>query len=357
MQEFWERFGSLAVVAAVLAVGWMAVDLVYRALRAAIRRMPAANGGRAVLEAMLRRGYRPSQLLVGLVGSRFAVLAVTDPGNWRNGLLHALLIAAIVAGGWLVASLLLAIADHVLARFPIEAADNYEARRAHTQVVIIRRLSLALVSVLTLGVALTTFEAIRAFGATLLASAGLAGVIAGLAAQTTLGNLFAGLQLVFGDALRIDDVVVVEGEWGRIEEITLSYVVVNIWDQRRMILPTSYFTSTPFTSWTRRDAQILGTVELELDWSIPVAEMRAELERYVRDHPLWDGRSVGLQVTGATGAAITVRALVSARDGSAAWDLRCAVREHLVEWVRINHPDSLPRMRTEITTCPVEATT
>src|SRR5690606_39270456 len=199
------------------------------------------------------------------------------------------------------------------------------------------------------GAGLSTFETVRGLGTSVLASAGLVGVIGGLAAQSMLSNLFAGLQLAFGDRLRIDDVVVVEGEWGRVEELTLGYVVVRIWDERRMILPTSYFTTTPFVNWTRSGSQIHGTVELDVDWDVPVAEMREEFQRYVSQHPLWDGRSASLQVTEATGGRVRVRAVVSAADAGKVWDLRCDVREHLVEWVRSRRPQALPRTRTELT--------
>lgn len=355
MQQLWGSFGSLTVTVLAAMAGLVVAEVGYRVLRTAARRMPPGQtSGRVLAGAMLRRAHRPAQLLVALVAARFAVLATTDDGTWRAALLHALLIVIIVGAGWLVASMLMAVADTVQSRFRIDVPDNQEARRAYTQMIILRRLGVAAVTVLAIGVALTTFDAVRAFGATLIASAGLAGVIAGLAAQTTLGNVFAGLQLAFGDALRIDDVVVVEGEWGRIEEITLSYVVVSIWDQRRMILPSSYFTTTPFTSWTRREAQILGTVDLDVDWSVPVPQLRAELERLVREHPLWDARAVALQVTKVSGPLVTVRALVSAADGPRVWDLRCAVREHLVEWVRTHHPHALPRMRAEISARLIE---
>src|SRR5690606_34355963 len=236
--------------------------------------------------------------------------------------------------------------DQALHRFKGDA-NSHEGRRVRTQVVLLRRVTTAFIAVLAVGLALFTFEPVRGFGASVLASAGVVGVIVGLAAQSTLGNLFAGMLLAFGDRLRIGDVVVVEGEWGTIEEMTLGYVVVHIWDQRRLILPSSYFTTNPFVNWTRRDTQILGTVEMDVDWSVPVKEMRAELEEFVRAHPLWDGRVVSLQVTGATGSLVRLRPLVSAADGSAAWNLRCDVRGHLIEWGRRNYPRALPRMRTE----------
>ena len=336
----WE-FGPLAVIMLAAVVTLVAVEVAYWALRRAGRRLP-------VLAAGVSRSHRPARLLAVLVAVRLAVAATTTTGAWRGWLLQLLLLAIIGAAGWLVTALLLVLEDAALARFRTDVPDNLDARRVHTQVSILRRVTVVILSVLTIGVALTTFPAVRTLGASVLASAGLAGVIAGLAAQSLLGNLFAGLQLAFSDALRLDDVVVVEGEWGRIEELTITYVVVRIWDQRRLILPTSYFTTKPFENWTRSDAEILGTVLVDVDWTVPVAGVRAELERFVVDNPLWDGRQATLQVTDATGGTVRLRAVVSAASGPGAWELRCAVREHLVEWVRRHQPGALPRVRAEV---------
>jgi small-conductance mechanosensitive channel len=202
---------------------------------------------------------------------------------------------------------------------------------------------------LAIGAMLLTFPSFRAAGASVLASAGIAGVIAGFAAQSLLSNVIAGMQIVFSEAIHLDDVVVVEDEWGRIEEITLTYVIVRIWDDRRLILPTSYFLSKPFENWTRTEAAVSGVVEFDLDWSIPVEALRAELELAVKENERWDGRTCTLQVTAATGSFVRARALVSAADAPTLWDLRCDVRERLVEWIRDNYPAALPRVRAELT--------
>jgi hypothetical protein len=227
-----------------------------------------------------------------------------------------------------------------------------KARRLHTQVVMLRRVTVAGIVVLTLGVVLMTFPLVRTLGTSVLASAGIVSVVAALAAQTMLGNLFAGLQLAFSDAVRIDDVVVVEGEWGRVEELTLSYVVVQIWDDRRLILPTSYFTTKPFQNWTRTGSAVLGTAEIDVDFSAPVEPLRAELRRVCEASELWDGRVCVLQVTDAVGGFIKVRALVSSHDAGTLWDLRCLIRERLVGWVWEHRQDSLPRMRADVTSWP-----
>jgi small-conductance mechanosensitive channel len=342
--ELWEAYGPLLVTALALTLGFLAVGIAYRVLHRMGRRVR-----RVALVA--QRTHKPAQVLIAILVARFAVLATTDTGDWRDPLLHAMLVGVIAAAGWLVASLLLIAFDGAKTRYGLANTETWSelhTRRAHTQLVVLRRVTIAGVAVITLGAVLYTFPSVRGIGTSVLASAGLIGVVAGLAAQSTLGNLIAGMQLAFGDRLRIGDVVVVEGEWGTVDELTLGYVVIRIWDQRRLILPTSYFTTTPFTHWTRHDARILGTVELDLDWTVPVPEMRAELERFAAEHPLWDGRAATLQVTSATGAVVQVRALVSAANGSVAWDLRCDVREHLVEWVRRHYPHALPRTRTEV---------
>jgi hypothetical protein len=243
---------------------------------------------------------------------------------------------------------LLFLEDLGLKRYRTDVRDNRAARRMRTQVLILRRLTVSVVVVVALGAALLSFPGVRAVGASLLASAGLISVVAALAAQSTLANVFAGIQLAFSDAIRLDDVVIAEEEWGWIEEITLSYVVVRLWDDRRMVLPSTYFTSTPFQNWTRRNSELLGAVEMDVDWGVDVGAMRAELERVVGDTDLWDGRTQVLQVTDAVGGAVRVRALVTAVDAGTLFDLRCHVREQLVSWVQRQDTPGLPRTRVEL---------
>ena len=217
-----------------------------------------------------------------------------------------------------------------------------------------------LVAVLTVAAMLLTFPTARAAGAGILASAGVISIVAGLAAQTSLANVFAGLQLAFTDAIRVDDVVVVEDAWGRIEEITLTYVVVHIWDDRRLVLPSTYFTTTPFENWTRKESAVLGSVELDVDWTVPFDEMRTELHRLLEDEggrgpELWDRRVGVLQVTDAVGSVVRARVLVSAQDAGTLFDLRCHVREQLVGWLQREHPAGLPRVRVEGTSAAPSA--
>jgi len=214
-----------------------------------------------------------------------------------------------------------------------------------TQIQFLRRIALLLIALLTAGAMLWTFPEARVVGTGIFASAGLLSVVAGLAAQSSLSNVFAGLQLAFTDALRVDDVVVVEGEWGRIEEITLTYVVVHIWDDRRLVLPSTYFTSTPFEHWTRKDSQLLGMVLMEVDWRTDFDAMREEMHRVLDADELWDRRVSVLQVTDAVDSFVTVRILVSAADGPTLFDLRCHVREAMVRWLVAANPEGLPRVR------------
>lgn len=195
---------------------------------------------------------------------------------------------------------------------------------------------------------LMTFDKVRQLGTSILASAGIIGIIVGLAAQRTIATLLAGLQIAITQPIRVDDVVIVENEWGRIEEITFTYVVVRIWDLRRLILPITYFIEKPFQNWTRVTADILGTVFIYVDYTVPVQAIREELHRILKSTDLWDGKAWGLQVTNATERTVELRALMTAPDASAAWDLRCEVREKILEFVQKKYPDGLPKVRAEI---------
>jgi small-conductance mechanosensitive channel len=337
---------GIAVAAALGAL--IVVQLVHWIILRIGRRSP-------VLTDLAHRAHRPLQAALALIAVYYAVRDTNHPALWRHGVLHAIQILVVAAVAWLIGALLIVAEDWALARWRTDVEDNRRARRLHTQVVMLRRVTLVVVAVLAFGVMLMTFPGARVFGTSVLASAGFAGIVAGFAAQSLLRNVIAGLQLAFSDAVRLGDVVVVEDEWGRIEEITLSYVVVHIWDDRRMILPTSYFTQTPFENWTRTDSSLLGSVELDVDWLMPVPDIREELRHALERSDLWDGRVSVLQVTdatgapGSTGAAIRLRALVSAADAPRLWDLRCEIREHLVAWIREHHPAALVHAREEIT--------
>lgn len=330
-------------LAATITTAVVAVEVVRRLCAGRLsRRRPGVR-------AAARRCAAPG-FATAVVTSAHAALPVNALGpDAERVMRHMLWIGVIGTTTWLILRIAYALSDPALDRLTrVEGARNLRARRARTQVALLRRITSALVVVLAVGTALFTFPAVRALGAGVLASAGAAGLVVGIAARPMLGNLFAGLQLAFSDALRLDDVVVVEGEWGRIEELTLSYVVVRTWDERRLILPVSYFTQTPFENWTRHESRVVGSVFIHVDWSVPVSELRTELHAFLSDHPLWDRRDWVLQVTDVLpNGLVQLRALMSAADAASAWDLRCDARERLVSFVREKHPDALPRFRAE----------
>jgi small-conductance mechanosensitive channel len=325
---------------AAMVAGFAVLHVLRLVLRRAARHSPAAA-------AISLHARRPAHVAVVLAATHLTINNLPD-ADWHQSARHALYLADIAVLAWGAIAALMIIMDLALPRYRTDVRDNRHARRIHTQASVIRRIGIAGFAVVAVGAMLLTFPAFRAAGASVLASAGIAGVIAGLAAQSLLSNVIAGMQIVFSEALHLDDVVVVEGEWGRIEEITLTYVVVRIWDDRRLVLPTSYFLTTPFENWTRTEAAVIGTVELDLDWSVPVEALRGELEVALKENERWDGRTCTLQVTAATGSFVRIRALVSAADAPTLWDLRCDVRERLVDWLRAEYPGALPRVRAEI---------
>jgi small-conductance mechanosensitive channel len=279
----------------------------------------------------------------------FLLPFLTVPSRFLIFLQQTFSLLLIISVAWLFIKLVYVLEDLVLSQYSMDVKDNLEARRIHTQIQILKKVVIVVVGVLALAAALMTFEKVRQLGTTLLASAGIVGIIVGLAAQKSISTLFAGIQMAITQPIRIDDVVIVENEWGRIEEITLTYVVVRIWDLRRLIVPITYFLEKPFQNWTRISAEILGTVFLYVDYTVPVEEVRAEMKRIVESSPLWDKRVCALQVTNATERTVELRALVSAADSSSAWELRCDVREKLIGFIRQNYPDGLPKVRAELT--------
>lgn len=235
--------------------------------------------------------------------------------------------------------------DYVYHTYDIQKADNLKERKIRTQLQFIRRMAISLIVILTVCAILLSFNNLRKIGTGLLTGVGVGGIIIGFAAQKSLSNLLAGFQLAFTQPLRIDDVLVVEGEWGRVEEITLTYVVLNIWDQRRLILPINYFIEKPFQNWTRNTADILGTVFLYLDYATPLEPLRAELTRLLENDPLWDKRVKVLQVTNTSEKTMEVRALMSSSSSGNAFDLRCNIREGLITFLQKTNPDSFPLVR------------
>ncbi|MET0327459.1 MAG: mechanosensitive ion channel domain-containing protein [Luteimonas sp.] len=262
---------------------------------------------------------------------------------------HWIAIGGMLCLTWLVARAVGAVEERILLEHPVDVEDNLAARRVQTQARVISRVIQAGVVLVGVALALMTFPQVRQVGAGLLASAGIIGLIAGVAAQPVFGNLIAGLQIALAQPIRLDDVVIVEGEWGRIEEITSTYVVVRIWDERRLVVPLQWFISNPFQNWTRTSAQLLGTVFLWLDHRAPVPAIREALQRICEADPRWDRRVCVTQITETDRHTIEVRLLVSARNSGELFDLRCAVREQMLAFLDRTHPEALPRLRNEVT--------
>ena len=253
----------------------------------------------------------------------------------------------ILALGWLVGTIVDALIKRRLAGLHLDAEDNLEARKSATRLDVVRRVWIVIAGIVTIAAALTVIPGVKQIGVSLFASAGIAGIAIGLAARPVLSNLIAGLQIAFTQPIRLDDAVVVEGEWGWIEEIGLFYVVIKIWDWRRLVVPLSYFIEKPFQNWTRKSASIIGPIYWTVDYHAPISRMREKLEEICKSTPLWDGDVVNLQVTEASGTSVTVRGLASASTSPKAWDLRCLIREQMIEWLQTEHPEALPRLRAD----------
>jgi small-conductance mechanosensitive channel len=303
----------------------------------------------AFLHSVRTRLTAPFGLMI-LLGCFAAILpGVLVVASVQEGFFHGVRIAMIATSTWLLIRALAVGRDMILMQHDMDAEDNLEARRIYTQIRVIERLLAVAVFVMGFSLALMSFDRMRQIGVSLMASAGVLGIIIGFAAQTSIATVLAGLQIAITQPIRLDDVVIVEGEWGRIEEITLTYVVVNIWDRRRLIVPIKYFIENPFQNWTRSSADILGTVFLHTDYRVPVEEVRKKLHEILDASPLWDKQAWCLQVTEARASTLELRALMSARNSPQAWDLRCHVREALLTWLQKKYPEYLPRTRVSLT--------
>ncbi len=333
--------------AGVLLAAWLLGLLIHRVLFWALERL-----SRRTVTVWDNRAIeytrRPSRVLLPLLVLNLVVPSLTIPVAALGVLQHLTKLLSIAAIAHLLISLVFLLRDLLLARHDLAAADNLRARQMHTQIRVLEKALISIVVVSTAAFMLMTFDGIRQVGVSILASAGIAGIVIGLAAQKSISTLLAGVQIALTQPIRVEDVVIVEGEWGRVEDITLTYVVIRIWDLRRLIVPITYFIEKPFQNWTRASSEILGTVFLYVDYTIPVEEVRLELRRLAERSDLWDRKVCGLQVTDCKANVLELRVLVSAADASRAWDLRCHLREALVSFVQRKYPRSLPRLRAEI---------
>jgi small-conductance mechanosensitive channel len=329
--------GSVAVLAALVG-HWIVFRIVARLAK-------WGGGFQNFNRALLDCVKGPTRVIMPLAALCASVPAMTLPDEVRPYAQHAAGVIGICNLGWLAIVAVQLFERVVTARHSITVRDNLRARRIQTQVKLLRRIAAGLIVIITLGLALMTFPEIRTLGVSLFASAGLAGIVVGLAARPTFANMIAGLQVALTEPIRLDDVVIVEGEYGWIEEINTTYVVVKLWDLRRIVLPLTYFIEKPFQNWTRTSSDIMGTAFVYADYTVPVSEARAELERILKANKLWDGKVVALHVTAVKEQSVELRALMSAQDSGSLFDLQCHVREKMVEWLRERHPESLPRIR------------
>jgi len=335
-----------AVDALILLVAVLAGIVVHFVLRLLLRRALAHQPFALSLVERVRvlSGLAFATIALGLVVPALDLSPVTV--DWIEGALRFIFVVLI---GWIALVAVDVGVTVYLMRFRVDTADNLLARKHVTQMRVLKRVISTLVVVFTAGAALMTIGAVRQVGVSLFASAGVAGIVAGLAARPVLSNLIAGVQLAMTQPIRIDDAVIVENEWGWIEEITSTYVVVRIWDLRRMVVPLAYFIEKPFQNWTRESTALLGVVMLYLDYTAPIDAIRARAAEIAENSPLWNRKAVGVQVTDAREHTIEVRILVSANDAPAAFDLRCEMREKLIAFLRAEHPGALPRARADLT--------
>jgi small-conductance mechanosensitive channel len=328
------------ILVLVVALALLAQKLVFGALLRIARKR---NEG--VFAALVRRAQAPAGFAIPLLAAVAVLPDLTFPSAIDRQLLRVLEIATIVAVAWGIVASVELYGDLVKRRYRIDATDNLIARQVETRIDILSRTAVTLVVIVAAALALMTFPTIRALGTTMLASAGVAGIVVGLAARPLFENLVAGVQIALTQPIRIDDVVSMEGEFGRIEFIGATYVVVNLWDHRRMVLPLTYFIEKPFQNWTRTGSALTGAVTLYTDYSVPVDELRTALPGILAGSKLWDKNVQTVQVSDVTETAMQLRILVSASDATALFDLRCEVRENVIAWLQKHYPASSPGVR------------
>ncbi len=335
-QDPWIATAAVALLAVIAAL------IAHRVGRALLLR---TTRGAPMLQAILGATQSAAAAAVPLVALQLVWTAAPDNLRYIQGVRHVNGLLLIAALTWLISCVIGGLARGIMERHSVATEDNLQARRIQTQATVLSRTAMVVVFLAGASMALMTFPGARQLGASLLASAGVLGIIGGIAARPVFSNLIAGLQLALAQPIRLDDVLIVKGEWGRVEEITGTYVVLNLWDERRLIIPLQWFIENPFENWTRSSSQLLGTVNLYLDFTMPMAALRAEFERVMRAAPEWDGRVCVLQVTDATEKSMQVRLLISAASAGKAFDLRCRVREALIDFVAREYPQCLPRLR------------
>lgn len=302
----------------------------------------------SLIKFVIKRLQHPVAIFIPLLLFNFSLQFMLLTPMEKQILLKTVEISITINFAFILIRLVYLLEDYFFLQFPVNKDDNLKERTIQTQFYFVKRFIFAVIVLVTIAIILLSFDSMRKLGAGLLTGAGIGGIIIGFAAQKSLGNLLAGFQIAFTQPLRIDDVLVVEGEWGKVEEITLTYVVLNIWDQRRLILPITYFIEKPFQNWTRVSAQLLGTIFLYLDFEVPIEPLRTEFTKFLDSNALWDKRVNAVQVTDTNKeGSIEVRFLMSATNSSRAFDLRCEAREAMITFIQKNHPQGLPKRRLD----------
>jgi small-conductance mechanosensitive channel len=347
MVQFLKNWQPLLISSGIL-IGAVMLAWIVHAIIFAMGRRIAAKSGNTIDDSLVKHSIKPMRAILPLLALTLALPATYLPLNWEAPIRHTVVLGMIASVAWLLVAFINVFEDVISMEYRVDVKDNLRARKLQTQVQVLRRIAVVVISIVTLSVMLMTFPSIRQFGVSLFASAGLAGLVVAMAARPTLSSLIAGIQIALTEPIRLEDVVIVEGEWGWIEEIGTTYVVVRIWDLRRLVVPLSYFIEHPFQNWTRKTADMLGTVSIFTDYTVPVDEVRKEFHRVLEESGMWDGKVWNVQVTDATDRTMELRALMSAADSGIAWDLRCYVREKLISFLQQKYPQSLPRTRAEL---------
>ncbi len=344
--QVWPIVASLYRIGMIAGTCWLLARLgaIVETLMQSLSRRTTAAWDDLLLPLAGRAARKVLPLLAVILGAPLLSMSAAMSEIVQKG--TSLLLIVVLAA--VLFQIINAAASFVLRQHRLDVADNLRARSIHTQIVVLQKVAMTIVGIFTLASMLMVFESVRQFGASILASAGLAGIVIGFAAQRSIATLLAGFQIALTQPIRVDDVVIVEGEWGRVEDITLTYVVIRVWDLRRLIVPINFFIEQPFQNWTRSSAELLATVFVHLDYTVPIDALRTELTRILQGSAKWDGKVNVLQVTDAKEHTLEIRALASAADASLAWDLRCEIREQMITFVQQMYPASLPKVRASL---------
>jgi small-conductance mechanosensitive channel len=344
-EEVISPLGNIFAVLMALGIALVSYQLLF-----SIMKVWSRKTNNRIPEILNQKIYYPGLILFILIGFMLCQPFINPyfPTSIAESFRHFIYLLLVAASAFVIIRIIHAIGDILEIYFDNTQADNLRARKVHTQFQLIERVLSVVIIIVAIAVGVMSFDRIKEIGTIILGSAGIVSIIIGFAAQKSIGNFIAGLQIAITQPIRIDDVVIVENEWGRIEEISLTYIVVRIWDERAMILPINYFLEKPFQNWTRINADLLGTIMIYTDYSIPLEPLRKELTRLLENNNLWDKRVNLLQVTNATEKSMELRALVSAGSSSKLFDLRCDIREGLITFIQKNYTEALPKSRMEI---------